>query len=201
MTRFIGAGNTWADPQFRSRGWALKCSACQTESHVISSPHGKMFPPHVLTRKFTAAGWFVGKKPRDDLCPACFVKSQQRRARPAEPSHAAASPRPPPRPAEKPRILEDERPPPREVVARASPTEIIKVLMSQIEKAELWENAGGKLKEFDDLLVAFHEKAQTRIELLRRARATESAPARPRDQGSVNRSLVDRVREQIRESR
>lgn len=54
-------------------GAVITCSACREEDFVIQTSRSGL-PPDVIARKFSQAGWAVGKKPSDDLCPACIAK-------------------------------------------------------------------------------------------------------------------------------
>jgi hypothetical protein len=81
-TRFVGNGNTWvADGHYR--GWKVVCCRCGA-CKVITGHKGNTLPPHVITKKLTQAGWYVGRKECDDICVNCRRKPRKT-IPPAEP--------------------------------------------------------------------------------------------------------------------
>jgi len=55
----------------------VKCCECREEDFVVMTGRSRL-PPEVILRKFSQAGWAIGKHARDDLCPACIAKSDKR---------------------------------------------------------------------------------------------------------------------------
>lgn len=56
----------------------VKCSQCREEDFVIQNGRSRM-PPDAIHRKFSQAGWAIGRKASDDMCPACVAKKVENR--------------------------------------------------------------------------------------------------------------------------
>jgi hypothetical protein len=52
------------------RIFVLQCSQCQ-QTKQLHCNGASTWPPRVIIKKFTQAGWRVGKKSKDDVCPDC----------------------------------------------------------------------------------------------------------------------------------
>lgn len=73
--RFLGLGNfAIGEGHSRIKAWKLICPRCE-EIKVIAMPHANM-PPDAVIKKFTQAGWYVAKRPQDDLCGDCQKKQR-----------------------------------------------------------------------------------------------------------------------------
>lgn len=83
--RFVGNGNVWI-ANSRYRGWQVTCAKCGV-SKTITSHDGSSMPPDVIVKRLHHAGWQIGFKSIDDVCPGC-----QRRRRPAQIINGHAAP-------------------------------------------------------------------------------------------------------------
>src|ERR1700758_4052230 len=78
--RFVGSGNTWvADGHYR--GWKVVCVRCGAVK-VITGHNGNSLPPHIILKKLTQAGWYIGRKADDDVCGTCRCKRKPKAAQP-----------------------------------------------------------------------------------------------------------------------
>lgn len=59
--RFLGQG----------RHCQIICSSCSTKK-ILHMTGTSSLPPNIIVKKLRQAGWFVGHKARDDLCPECY---------------------------------------------------------------------------------------------------------------------------------
>ena len=66
--RFIGN-----KPNGHAASWRVFCSKCGVFKDVGGNK-AKSLPPQIIIKKLTQAGWYVGKKSKDDLCPQCSSK-------------------------------------------------------------------------------------------------------------------------------
>src|SRR5262245_26004106 len=65
--RFVGNGNTWvADGHYR--GWRVTCSRCGAVK-LVTGHHDSTMPPHLIVKKLSQSGWYIDKKPVNDVCP------------------------------------------------------------------------------------------------------------------------------------
>ena len=68
-TRFVGNGNVWvADGRYR--GWEVICCRCGAVK-TVTSHHGTSLPPNVIVKKLLQSGWYLGRKPEEDVCKGC----------------------------------------------------------------------------------------------------------------------------------
>jgi hypothetical protein len=59
----------------KSKGslYTVFCSKCSA-SKSLGSNKGHSLPPKIIIKKLERAGWVIGNKPKDDICPECARK-------------------------------------------------------------------------------------------------------------------------------
>jgi hypothetical protein len=67
----------------KAREWQITCPQCKAVSKPIKTGSGRSMPPEMVVKKLKQAGWQVGDKPRQDLCPNCISKPIKSRVKTA----------------------------------------------------------------------------------------------------------------------
>ena len=60
-----------ADCGPRQAAHEIVCGVCRDKDHVVITGAQKVVPGTIVAKRFSTAGWLVGKRPDDDRCPAC----------------------------------------------------------------------------------------------------------------------------------
>lgn len=78
--RFLGRGNYMSQEKDgpRRHGWKVQCSECP-EIKTVFSAGSRSMPPEAIIKKLVQAGWWIGNKPKDDVCPGCQRKTVESR--------------------------------------------------------------------------------------------------------------------------
>lgn len=63
-----------ADAGPSQRGHQIVCSSCRATDEVINAGRNKVIPGPLVAKRFEAAGWVVGRRDGDDLCPLCAAR-------------------------------------------------------------------------------------------------------------------------------
>jgi hypothetical protein len=57
----------------QARQCQVTCSSCSAKK-ILHMNGASSFPPNVIVKKLRQAGWLIGNKAKDDLCPECYRK-------------------------------------------------------------------------------------------------------------------------------